>query len=253
MNRKETGGIKMKPKPVIIKMQLAIDKVPSHEFIQSVRDFFEVLEDVADSLYGTRKAIPWSVKIERGSNVLVAIAGEPSNPEVSPKVVSSAVKKGLKLIRGGARPENFLDKTLERIKSLADLSEDRGLNISIVADRSKQKISSKIRESLSNILRLAYSEVGTIEGHLRILAKRTGRLEVEVRDEISGHLVHCTISPSQLEDAKDAFDRRVSVTGLIHYRADGTPVNIDVRNIFRFPFPRELPRHEEIRGIFREN
>ena len=238
----------MKTKPVTIKMKLAIDKVPSHEFIQSVRDFFEMLEDVADSLYGTRRAIPWSVRIERGSNVLVAIAGEPINPEVRPKVVSSAVKMGLRLIRGGARPENFRDKTLERIKSLADLSEEHGLNISI----NRQLISSQIRESVSNILRLAYSEVGTIEGHLRILAKRTGHLEVEVRDEISGHLVHCTITTSQLEDAKDAFDRRVSVTGLIHYRADGTPVSIDVRNIFRFPFPRELPRHEDIRGIFRE-
>lgn len=242
----------MKQKPVTIKMKLAIDKIPSHEFIQSVRDFFEMLEDVAYSLYGTRKAIPWSVKIEPGSNVLVAIAGELLSPEVKPKLVSSTVKRGLKLIQGGARPENFQDRTLERIKSLADLSEDRGLNISIVADKSKQPISSKIRKNLSNILRLAYSEVGTIEGQLRILAKRTGRLEVEVRDEISKHLVHCTISPSQLEDAKDAFDRRVSITGLIHYRADGTPVTIDVRNIYRFPFPRELPSHEKIRGIFRE-
>ncbi len=238
----------MKSKPVTIKMKLAIDKVPSHEFIQSVRDFFEMLEDVTDSIYGTRKAIPWSVKIERGSNVLVAIAGEPQNPEVRPSVVSTTVKRGLKIIKGGARPENFPDRTLERIKSLADLSADRGLNISI----NKQQISSQIRESVSNILRLVYSEVGTIEGHLRILAKRTGGLEVEVRDEISGHLLHCTITPSQLEDAKDAFDRRVSITGLIHYRADGTPISIDVKNIFRFPFPRELPRHEDIRGIFGE-
>jgi hypothetical protein len=77
-------------------------------------------------------------------------------------------------------------------------------------------------------------------------------LEVEVFDEISGHLIHCIITPNQLEDAKDAFDRRVSISGLIHYRADGTPISIEVKDIFRFPLSRELPRHDDIRGIFRE-
>ena len=238
----------MKQKPVTIKMKLAIDKIPSHEFIQSVRDFFEMLEDVADSLYGTKKAIPWSVKVEPGSNVLVAIAGQPISPEIKPKVVCTVLKNGLKVIKGGIKPENFSYRALERIKSLADLSEYRRLNISI----DKQQISSKIRVNVEDILKHAYSEVGTIEGHLRILAKRK-RLEVEVLDEISGHLIHCIITPNQLEEAKDAFDRRVSVSGLIHYRADGTPISIEVKNIFRFPFARELPRHEEIRGLFREN
>ena len=242
----------MKTKPVTIKMKLAIDKIPSHEFIQSVKDFFEMLEDVADSLYGRRRAIPWSVKIEPGSNVLVAIAGQPISPEIKPKAVSTALKRGLKVIKDGARPENFSDRTLERIKSLADLSEERGLNISIVAEKSKQQISSKIRENVSYILRHAYSEVGTIEGRLQILAKRQ-YLEIEVRDEVSDRLIHCIITPNQLEDAKDAFDRRVSISGLIHYRADGTPISIEVKNIFRFPFPRELPSHNNIRGIFREN
>jgi len=245
--KSKTGGAKMKQKPVKIKMKLAIDKIPSHEFIQSVRDFFEMLEDVANSLYGTRKAIPWSVKIEPGSNVLVAIAGQPIRPEIEPKVVSTALRKGLRVIKGGARPDNFSSRTLERIQSLADLSDCHGLNISI----NKQQISSAIRVNIQEILKYVYSEVGTIEGQLRILARRK-QLEVEVRDEISGHLVHCIITPNQLEDAKDAFDRRVSISGLIHYRADGTPISIEVKNIFRFPFPRELPSHNEIRGLFRE-
>jgi hypothetical protein len=248
----KTGGNQMKPKPVTIKMKLAIEKVPSHEFIQSIRDFFEILEDIAEGLYGMRKAVPWSVKVEPGSNLLIAIAEQPANPEIKPKAISIALKRGLKVIKGGARPENFPDKTLERIKSLSDLSENRGLNISIIAERSKQQISSKIRETIDNILKHAYSEIGTIEGHLWILAKRVEHLEIEIRDEITERLVHCIITPNQLEDAKDAFDRRVSVSGLIHYRADGTPISIEVKKIFRFPLPRELPHHDDIRGLFRE-
>jgi hypothetical protein len=207
------------------------------------------LEDIADSFYGTRKAIPWSVKVEPGSNVLVAIPGEPLRPEIRPKVISTALKNGLKVLKGGAKPEMLSSRALERVKSLADLSDRRGFNISIIMGKNKpQEISSKIRASLDDILRVLYFEVGTIEGHLRILAKRK-RLEVEVVDDISKHLVHCIITPDQLEDAKEAFDRRVSVSGLIHYRADGTPVSIEVEEIFRFPFNRELPHHNDVRGI----
>jgi hypothetical protein len=228
-------------------MKLAIDKIPLNEFRRSVENFFEMIEDITDSLYGTRKAISWFVKVEAGSNNLLAIAEQPDNPEIRPKEVSTTLKNGLKIIRGGARPDNFSDRTLERLQSLADLSEDHGLDISI----NKQQISSKIHRNVNNILRLAYSEIGTIEGHLRILAKRAEHLEVEILDEISERLIHCIISPAQLEDAKEAFDRRVSLSGLIHYRADGTPIRIEVEEggFFRFPFNRELPHHKDVRGM----
>jgi hypothetical protein len=242
----------MKQRPVAIKMRLALEKVPAHEFIRSIRDFFEILEEVTNSLYGTPKAISWSVMVERGSNVLAAIPENVISQEIKPRAVSTTLRNGLKVIKGGKeRPEHFSDRMLEKIKSLADLSESHGEYISIATGKSKEKISAKIRTNIDNLLRCAYSEVGTVEGNLRILAKRK-HFEVEILDEVSEHLIRCTISPEQLEDAKDAFNRRVSVTGLVHYKADGTPISIEVKDIFRFPFNRELPHHSDLRGIFGE-
>lgn len=240
----------MKRKPVIITMALEIDKIPLHQFRRSVENFLELIEEITNSLYGTKHAIPWSVKVETGSNRLVAIAEQPHDPDVKPRNVSSTLKKGLKVIQGGVKPDDFSYRTVETIKSLADLSKDHRLNISIIAERGKYRIS-KAQEGVTNILKHAYSEEGTIEGHLRILAKRTGHIEVEILDEMSDHLVHCIITRSQLEEAKEAFDRRVSLSGLIHYRVDGTPIRIlvDEGGFFRFPYNRELPHHNDVRGI----
>jgi hypothetical protein len=111
----------MKQKPVTIKMRLATEKVLAHDFLQSIRDFIEILEDITDSFYGTRQAIPWSVKVEPGSNVLAAIPGEPIRPEIKPRVVSTALKNGWKILKSGARPETLPNRTLERVKSLTYL------------------------------------------------------------------------------------------------------------------------------------
>ncbi len=91
--------------------------------------------------------------------------------------------------------------------------------------------------------------IGTIEGELQILAKRKGFVEIEIRDKISGVLVHCYIPQDMIEDAKEAFNRRVAVRGRIQYKSGRIPESIKVEKIFRFPYERELPHHSQMRGI----
>ena len=52
------------------------------------------------------------------------------------------------------------------------------------------------------------SATGTIEGKLQVLTKKD-RCSFSIKDEIIGRLVRCYFQENMLEDAKDAFDRRV--------------------------------------------
>ncbi len=240
----------MNKKLVSIEMKFDASKIPSAMFIQGVKSFFETLEEITDSLYGNKKAIVWSAMVKQGSQVIMAVAEPPADPKIKPLAVSNTFKKGLRVIQKKAeKPINFSEKDLENIKGLSDLTKNNGVPTSIFFGKRKQEISPKISTNIETLFRWTHSGIGTIEGELRVLAKRN-RYEVEVRDEISNRLIHCIITYEQLEDAKDAFERRVSITGLIHYREDGTPISIEVEKIVRFPFNRELPHHDDIRGIF---
>lgn len=243
----------MKNKLESVKLKLDSPKIPSNKFLQGAKTFFDLLEEITDSLYNSKKSIFWSVAVHEGSAVIEAIPERPNDPKVNPAAVIGLLKTGLRMIEGGSkRPKHFNDKILEKIKNLSDLSEPKGMKISIIVGKHSQEISPKIRSNVNEFIQGSYSSIGTVEGQLLILAKRT-HLEIEIRDEVSGHLVRCFMPQEMLDEAKDAFARRVAVTGTIRYRHDGTPVNIEATKLFRFPFNRELPRHEDVRGIFRRS
>jgi hypothetical protein len=200
--------------------------------------------------YGSKNAIHWSVKVRSGSAVIEAIPEPTGDPKIKQSLVSKSFITGLRVIEEGVkRPPHFSEKALEKINSLAKLTETTGLRIYIFSENDKQQVSPKAKSNIDELLKCTHSAIGTIEGELQILAKRQG-FEIEIQDEVSGRLVHCSIPQEMLEDAKEAFARRVAATGTIHYRADGTPVNIEVEELFRFPLNRELPNHNDVRGIF---
>jgi len=251
LNNKK-GGRKMENNQESIKLKLDSPKISSKKFIQGIEAFFGILEGITNDLYGSKKAIPWSVRVKPGCAEIEAVPEPTDDPKVKPSVVNETLRRGLRVVEDKPeRPEHFADETLEKIRNLAKLSDPKGLRVSIMSGGEQQEISPTTGANINEILRWKHSAIGTIEGQLQILAKRKG-YEIEIRDEVSGRLVHCFIPKEMLEDAKEAFDRRVAVTGKIRYRGDGIPLSIEVTKLFRFPLNRELPHHNDVRGIFGE-
>jgi hypothetical protein len=108
-------------------------------------------------------------------------------------------------------------------------------------------IASVIREEW----RADYNDYGTIEGRLETIQESYGTLQFWIRDALLRQRVRCYFPEELLPAVFDTFRKRVEVSGVIHYRKNGTPVSIEVEHILGLPDDSELPTAEDVRGILR--
>jgi len=52
-----------------------------------------------------------------------------------------------------------------------------------------------------------------------------------------------------LAGAFTSFRKRVEISGLVHYRSNGTPISIAVERLEPLPDDDELPSYSDVRGI----
>jgi hypothetical protein len=96
-----------------------------------------------------------------------------------------------------------------------------------------------------------YNDYGTIEGRLESIQESYGTLQFYIRDAMLRQRVRCYFPEELLPEVFDTFRKRVEVSGVIHYRKNGTPVSIAVEQILGLPDDSELPTAEDVRGILR--
>lgn len=241
----------MKNKPTSFTLKLDSPHIPSEKFIKGAKAFFELLEEMTSTLFDTKKAISWYVQVSQGCAQIEALPKPTSKAIKNSLLVKKVTFEGLRMIKGGKeRPAGFSDAALEKVRTLADLADPNGLTVSLISGHNKRIISPEVGANASKFLSWTHSAIGTIEGQLRALAMRNDEFQIEIRDEVSGQPVRCQIPEELLEEAKGAFARRVSVTGVIRYRANRIPISIEVERLFRFPWSRELPNHHDVRGIY---
>lgn len=64
--------------------------------------------------------------------------------------------------------------------------------------------------------------------------------------------VRCYFPENLLPEVFDRFRKRVEVSGVIHYRKNGSPVSIEAEHIIGLPDDAELPTAGDVRGILRD-
>jgi hypothetical protein len=95
-----------------------------------------------------------------------------------------------------------------------------------------------------------YNDFGTIEGRLETIQESYGTLQFFIRDVFLRQRVRCYFPEELLPSVFATFRKRVEVSGVIHYRKDGTPISIEAEHILGQPDDSELPTAEDVRGIF---
>ena len=100
--------------------------------------------------------------------------------------------------------------------------------------------------------RTEYIDFGTIEGRLEMIQEGySGGLQFQIRDTMLRQKVRCYFPDDILHEVFETFRKRVEVSGVIHYRKNGTPVSINVERIEALPDDSELPTARDVRGILR--
>lgn len=241
-----------------ITLKLEGPKVTASKFVDGVKAFFDLIDEVTEEVTKKKHSVEWIVSVKQGSTLVSA------SPEVTEENVNyireikKTIKSGLEFIEKGIneRPPYFSDEALQATKTLASLVDTKkeGIEqVQIILDSAVENLSPCSIEKINDILGDKHEAIGSVEGKVQILYALHG-IECAVYDELTHQKVICKIHPEHpdLEEKLiAAFRKRVAVYGLVKYRKDGTPSSILVDDIRVFKPPDQLPTFDQVQGIFK--
>jgi hypothetical protein len=149
------------------------------------------------------------------------------------------------------------EAALKHLRTLSEMTE-AGPNkvapipIRVWVERKPISLQPAIASAIREESRADYNDYGTIEGRLESIQETYGSLQFFIRDALLRQRVRCYFPEELLPSVFDTFRKRVEVSGVIHYRKNGTPVSIDAEQIIALPDDGELPTAEDVRGILRK-
>lgn len=228
-------------------------------FVQAARTFNQLVAEVATGVVGEKGLVRWVVTGVAAGSVDLQLRPEPVNrrvPQHAADEISAIVVNGIySLAAGPTRPEFFTVRALELARSLSEMV-GRNRPVPRVTVRHGELSANLSRHVAVNVSRVLlgdeapYSEHGTVEGRLEALNVHGTRV-FSIWDPLTSRRIVCDFGyriPSQ--DVGAAAERRVVVSGVIHYDIDGNIDNVVALEMEVMPEEDKLPAAEEAMGIF---
>ncbi len=239
------------PDQIPTDLTLEIDaNVTPEQFMAAARAFFGYVDEVARGVAPGGAAPKWKVMLREGSNLL---AVEPA-PSAVPAVVQAfylRADEGIRqLAEGNLQASRLPEPALKHLKTLSELTEARGnpVPLRFWVKRQPVQVNQEIGRVIREDWRADYKDYGTVEGRLTAIQEQ-GTLQLLLKDEWLKQTIRCYVPEDQLPDAFANFRRRVEVSGVIHYRRNGTPISVEVEVIEPLPEDSELPSANDVRGL----
>jgi hypothetical protein len=222
-------------------------------FRRLVSAFVDLLTAVTDKAAGTGKKTVWDMNVSTGSRLFIARAVADQRTTATTQRVIAALPSGLNKLEMGASvaPAYFDQRALRAARELASIPKQRKLTY--VRFRSEGEPVSVSQRSADTAIRLLgqHQALGSVEGKLQTISER-GSLQFVVFDSLYDTGVNCFMNEDLMEQAKDAFRKRVAVSGMVQYDPEGRPVSIRVDTIRVFKDVTELPPIKNLRGILKK-
>lgn len=241
--------------PEIIPSDLALeigDNPSPERFMAAARAFFGYVQEIGRMMAPESDLPDWVVQVRDGSAVL-AVVPAPSVSATILNAVYSKAESGIRDLRDHDIDEAGLsDGALKHLRVLADLTEGprgRPMPLRLWVRRKPVDVDAGIARVIQENWRVDYNDFGTIEGRLETIQDKEGSLQLQIRDAALRQTVRSYFQEEMLPKAFEMFRRRVEVSGIIHYRRNGTPVSIEASHIEGLPDDSELPSVEDVRGI----
>lgn len=239
----------------LVTLELAGHKVTPQKFLNGVKAFFGIVEEVTKSVCEDRPRVIWRVQVKAGSN-LVGITPEPGFPPPIVALIADSVGNGIKdMEQAPSEPPYFSPRALRHLHDLAAIvgtDENDDTEIKVWVRKDPRDLTHRSVAHTAELLTAAYADHGSIEGRLQVLSERRG-LHIVVYEPLWDKPIRCHLSDKQAAIALQNFGKRVEVTGLVRYRGDGMPVSIDVEEIIPFPAPEDIPGYRAVHGILRDS
>jgi hypothetical protein len=230
------------------------DDLPPERFMAAARAFFGYVQELSQAAVPDGQPARWIVHVREGSTLL----GLTPNPGVPPEVariVYERAERGLTHLKDRDIEDSGLaEPALKHLRVLSEMTEtgpNKAPPVSIRLWIRKKPISFEpaIASTIREDQRADYNDYGTIEGRLETIQESFGTLQLFIRDALLRQRVRCYFPENMLPAVFEQFRKRVEVSGIIHYRKNGTPISIEAEHVIGLPDDSELPSAEEVRGI----
>jgi hypothetical protein len=222
-------------------------------FRRLVSAFVDLLNAVTEKAAGTGKRAVWNMAVAKGSRLLIATAVADRKTEVVAEKVIHAIPDGLRRLEKGTpvSPTYFDQRALRAARELASIPKERKLTyVKFWAAGPPVPVSQRSADTAVKLLG-QHQALGSVEGKLQTISER-GTLQFVVFDSLYDKGINCFMDEEIMEQAMQAFRKRVAVTGMVQYDQESRPVSIRVDTIQVFKDVAELPPIKDLRGIFKK-
>ena len=237
--------------PTDLALEIGADLEPRH-FVAAMREFLALVGELARA--PEESGFEWRAKVCAGSNILALFPAEEVEESVSGPVLDR-VHEGIRaLAQGNLSHALVTEGAVRHARQLSDLADGgrEPVQMRIWAAREPVDYGQQVAAAIRKSEEASYSDYGSIEGTLRVIADDNGRLKIRVDDPLLEQAIPCRVPDEQIEDVIQAFRKRVEVTGLIHYNGFDRPTSIKAEKLEVLPDDSVLPGVEDIRGLFAE-
>jgi hypothetical protein len=197
-----------------------------------------LIQSVSAEATHKRDGVKWVVTaVTYSSPLRMTAAPEPANDFVNPVVVekvSHAVLAGIDDLgeERAVKPPFYSERSLRLARLLAleaNPLEGRRLIVSN-GSAAPREFNSHVVATVEEIVGPVIESYGSIEGRLQGLETH-GRRKFFIWESLSGRRVRCYFDDTivDLDELLDAYERRVSVSGLIRSKPNGRRISIEVK------------------------
>jgi hypothetical protein len=230
------------------------ENLSPERFMAAARAFFGYVEELSRIITPVGQPLRWIVRVREGSALLGVDPNPATPPEIAHAIYCRAERGIRHLTEHDIEDSGLPEPALKYLRTLSEMTEagpNKAPPVPIRLWIEKKPISFEptIAKVIREEGRADYNDYGTIEGRLETIQESYGTLQFYLRDAMLRQRVRCYFPEQLLPEVFENFRKRVEVSGIIHYRRNGTPISIEAEQIVALPDDSELPTAEDVRGI----
>jgi len=238
----------MKETKLDLFLKLEGEQISTGSFKKAIDNFFGFIEKLSIQLEEKTVSPQWIVSVEKGS---ICLKLHPEFP--APELIAN-IKTGVNQIsQKDERPPYYSNEILTNLKALALLPKWKKSGIKgvyIITDDKEIEMSPSVCTNIISILKIQREEFGSFEGTLKIISAVQG-LHFQIYEFVHNRAIKCLMDERLVQKALGAFNKRVSVYGIIKYSKGGIPGSIHVQDLRIFKDEEELPSANDVLGILK--
>ena len=227
------------------------DNLAPNKFIAALRAFFGLTEEIAQ-LPSQEGSPSWRVTVSKGSNIIALDSAQFFDKTIVNAALQRMYEGTEALASGELSAVSLSEKAVEYAKRLSDLTidNDHVIPMRIWVSRRPIEYGPQVAELVRESRAESYDDFGTLEGTLRVISDQNGSIEIRIVDPLWYRPIPCRMKENQVDQAIEAFRKRVEVSGMIHYNSAGRPTSIRMEALTVLPDDDTLPTVADVVGIF---